>query len=138
MSWARIRENDGAWLEGPLDERPDVVDGEYIIEVALGFGETCEWSPTRRGYVDIVIAQPLISVGRFKLLMTLAERTSIRAAAATDDEVFDFLDVLAGFTEVSISDPVLIRCIQALVPKGLLTEARASAILAGDPPPSEP
>lgn len=133
MSYALIRESDGAWLAGPLDDEPAAGEGERAIEVALGLGETCEWSPARRAFVDIVVAQPMITVGRFKLLMTTAERIAIREASATDPVIFDFLDVLAGFAEVSVSDPVLVRCIQALVPKGLLTAERAEAVLAGIP-----
>ncbi|PZO91518.1 MAG: hypothetical protein DI623_03075 [Sphingomonas sanxanigenens] len=136
MSWALIRTSDNAWLSGPLEEEPAPAAGEYVVVVALGFPDTCRWDEATGGFVDIVADAPLISVGRFKLLLTYDERAAIRAAAATEDQIADFLDLLAGFTDgVALSDPVLVASINALVPAGLITATRAAEILAGAPPP---
>jgi hypothetical protein len=135
MAWALIRNSDNAWLDGPLDEEPEPGEGERVIEVALGYPDRVAWSPPKGGFVDIVTAAPLLTVGRFKLLFTYEERAALRAAAQTSDLIADFLDLLNGFTEgVALDDPVLIQSINALIPAGLLTSVRAEAILAGSPP----
>jgi hypothetical protein len=136
MAWALIRNSDNAWLDGPLEAEPEAGEGERTVIVALGYPETCEWSPSRGGFVDLLpAAAELISVGRFKLLFTQGERIALREAAKTEPTVEDFLDLLAGFTSgVALNDPVLVGSIEALVPAGLLSSARADAILAGSPP----
>lgn len=135
MAWALIRDSDNVWLAGPLDEEPAASAGERTIVVALGYPATCKWSPSRGGFVDLMPAADLISVGRFKLLFTQAERIALRETAKTVPEVEDFLDLLAGFTGgVSLGDPVLTGAIGQLVPLGLLTSARAGEILSGTRP----
>ena len=134
MAWALIG-IDNAWLAGPLEAEPTPGEGERVIEVALGYPDACLWSPAAGGFVDVVQSSPLISVGRFKLLFTQAERIAMRAAAAQSPQVEDFLDLLAGFTEgVSLSDPVTVASIGQLQAAGLLTADRAAAILAGQTP----
>ena len=135
MSWAVIRNSDGMWLEGPLDEQPIPGEGESVVVVALGYPDAMAWSPAVRGFVDIVTAAPTLTIGRFKLLLTQAERIAIRQAAATVPEVEDFMDLLNGFTDgVSLSDPMMIAAIGQLHDAGLLTEERATAVLDGLPP----
>lgn len=132
MRWAIIRESDNTWLAGPLTEEPNPGAGERVVEVALGYPTTCEWSSSRGGFMDLMTATDLISVGRFKLLFTQAERIALRETAKTVPEVEDFLDLLAGFTAgVSLNDPVMIGAINQLVPLGLLTPSRAGEILSG-------
>lgn len=135
MAFALIRNSDNAWLDGPLEQAPAPEEGERVIEVALGYPDRVAWVPARGGFVDIVTAAPLLTVGRFKLLFTYQERAALRAAAQTSDLIADFLDLLNGFTDgVSLDDPVLIQSIEALVPAGLLTAARAEEVLAGTTP----
>lgn len=135
MAWALIRDADNAWLGGPLETEPSAGEGERVVVIPLGWPDTCEWSPTRGGFVDLVTAAETMTVGRFKLLFTQAERIALREAAKTQPMVDDFLDLLSGFTDgVSIADPVLVGSIEALVPAGLLTSERAAAILAGAAP----
>lgn len=134
MTWALIGA-DGAWLAGPLDEEPEPGTGERVVIVAAGYPDACLWSPAKGGFVDVEVAAPLISVGRFKLLFTATERHALHAAAATDPEVYDFLDLLNGFTEgVSLTHPVMVFAIARLEAVGLLTSSRAEAILGGTPP----
>lgn len=134
MSYALINADD-SWASGPLDAEPAPGDGQRVVEVALGYPTTCLWSQVKGGFVDLVVASPLISVGRFKTLFTFQERTAMRAAAAQSPQIEDFLDLLSGFTDgVSLSDPLLIGAIGQLQAGGLLTPARAAAILAGNPP----
>jgi hypothetical protein len=135
MAFALIRNSDNAWLAGPLEQQPSPGAGERAIEVALGYPERVAWSPAKGGFVDIVTASPLLTVGRFKLLFTYQERAALRAAAQSSDLIADFLDLLNGFTDgVALDDPVLVASIQALVPAGLLTAARAEQVLAGISP----
>ena len=134
MTWALIGA-DSAWLAGPFDNEPDSGAGERVVEVAAGYPDLCLWSQLKGGFVDVVQAAPLISVGRFKLLFTQAERVALRAAAKQSPAVEDFMDLLAGFTEgVSLSDSVMIAAIEQLQAGGLLSAGRAAAVLAGTPP----
>jgi len=52
MSWALIATSDNRWLSGPLDEEPTPADGECVIQVALGYPDTCMWSQATGGFVD--------------------------------------------------------------------------------------
>lgn len=135
MSWLLISEADQSVIGGPFDEQPVPAEGERVVEVAIGYPDKVLWSPTKAGFVDIVTAAPLLTVGRFKLLFTYQERAALRAAAQTSDLIADFLDLLNGFTDgVALDDPILTQSINTLVPAGLLTSARAEDILAGRPP----
>lgn len=137
MTFALIRDADNLWLGGPFDEPPEPGAGERVIEIALGYPERVAWSPQLGGFVDLAVAgsTPLISIGRFKLLFTPAERSALRAAAKVDEQIEDFLDLLGGFTDgIALDDPVLVASINALVPAQLLTAERAAQILAGAQP----
>lgn len=117
------------------DEAPEVQEGQTAIDQPPGYGVSWAWDPVTRGRKDLVASAPLITVGRFKLLMTQAERIAIRAAAASSPQVEDFLDLLDGFTEgVSLSDPLLVAAIGQMQAAGLLSEPRAAAVLAGEAP----
>lgn len=133
-TWAVIGADD-AWLAGPLDEEPTPAAGERVIVVAAGYPDSCLWSQAKGGFVDVVQAAPLISVGRFMLLFTQGERIALRAAAKQSVEVEDFMDLLRGFTEgVSLTDPVMLVAIGQLQAGGLLSAERAAQILAGQAP----
>lgn len=134
ITWALINA-DNSWAAGPLDEEPTPATGQRAVQVPIGFPDACLWSQAKGGFVDVVVASPLISVGRFKLLFIQGERIAMRAAAAQSAQVEDFLDLLAGFTDgVSLNDPMLIASIGQLQAGGLLTADRAAAILAGQAP----
>lgn len=112
------------------DARPTAGDEQRVVERPDGMN----WDPTIPGFVLPPIPE-LITVGRFKLLLTQAERIEIRAAAASSAQVADFLDLLNGFTDgVSLDDPNLITAIGQMQAAGLLTEARAAEVLAGTAP----
>jgi hypothetical protein len=135
MPWIVIDDATGMMLSGPVDGEPTVETGQLAMDCPPGYGTDWLWDATTRGRKDVVAVSPLITVGRFKLLLTQAERIAMRAAAAANPEVFDFLDLLPGFTAgISLQDPVLIAAIGQMKDAGLLTEARAAAVLAGEAP----
>jgi hypothetical protein len=136
MPWIVIDDATGMMLTGPVDEEPTAETGQTALDCPPGYGTDWLWDATTRGRKDVVVAAPpLITVGRFYLLLTQGERIAMRAAASENDEVMDFLSILPGFTDgISLQDPVLVEAIGQMQAAGLLTEARAAAVLAGEAP----
>lgn len=115
------------------DVEPEPAEGQEIRVVMPGYPDDWDWSAALDGFVIKKRASDLITVGRFKLLLTKAERIAIRAAAEDSADVEDFLDLLSGFTDgVSLSDPLLIGALGEMQAAGLLTADRVTAILAGE------
>jgi hypothetical protein len=141
MIWLTIDATTHAILlqtEGDDDaEAPIAGEGQKVVLAPGNYPATMRWDPTSPpdgGFRDIE-PLPLMSVGRFKLLFTRTERIAMRQAAATDDGVADWLDLLDGFTEgVALDDPLLVDAIGDMATAGLLTPARAAAVLAGEAP----
>lgn len=79
------------------------------------------WSPPP---ADMRIA-PLAFIARF----SPAERAAIRAAAAASAELADWLDRARFAREINLADPVTISGMAALEQAGLISTARATAIL---------
>lgn len=135
MTYAWIDSSDDSWdsVQHADDAAPE---GFYAVEVPGYVPTGGQWSSVLAAFAEF--AEPvraLITVGRFKLLLTKEERIAIRAAAHVSDDVADFLDLLAGFTDgVSLTDPLLVAAIGEMQAAGLLTEARAAAVLAGEAP----
>jgi hypothetical protein len=123
-----------------LDAAPaPLPEGARYELVPFNYPGVGEWVPTGgvNGTGGIAYPEPptLISVGRFKLLLTQTERITFRTAASENAEVEDFLDLLDGFTDgVSLADPFLVAAIGQMASVGLLTEERAAAVLAGGAP----
>lgn len=67
---------------------------------------------------------------QFKSRLTAQERIAIRAAAASDPVVADFLDMLGSASEVLTGDPQTIAGVDYMVSVGLLTAERAAEVLA--------
>lgn len=141
MSWVLVNDADGTLVGAPQDVEPTPGEAQRVEEVALGYPSAMFWDPAVIGargkgaFVDKPDTSPLISVGRFKLLFTQAERIALRQAAAQSAEVADFLDILEGFTDgVSLADPAMVAALGQLEVGGLLTAERAAAILAGQVP----
>lgn len=136
MKWAYIDRETGTW-DGVEHDTDEAADGFDANEIPPNF-ETggCVWSPTGRGWRDVApLPQPLMTVGRFKLLLTQPERIAIRAAADQNASVYDFLDLLNGFTDgVALDDPILVTAISQIQAAGLLSEERAAAVLSGQAP----
>lgn len=65
----------------------------------------------------------------FKQRLTQAERIAIRAAAAANPVVYDFLDILDSATFVDLHRQDTIDGINAMESAGLLAEGRATEIL---------
>lgn len=115
------------------DVEPEPAEGEETRVVMPGYPADWDWSAALDGFVIKRRPSDLITVGRFKLLLTKDERIAIRAAAAASADVEDFLDLLSGFTDgVSLSDPLLIGALGEMQAAGLLTADRVTAILAGE------
>jgi hypothetical protein len=64
-----------------------------------------------------------------KLRMTATERKTIRAAAETNADVYDFMDLLSDSTYIDLTRPETVQGIQTLEAAGLLGAGRADEIL---------
>lgn len=71
------------------------------------------------------LIRPLAFLERF----TSAERTTIRAAAGSDDALADWLDMLRAAQEIDLESQRTIAGLQALVDAGLISAARKDEIL---------
>ena len=71
----------------------------------------------------------------FKNRMTAEERKAIRRAAATDEDVQDFVDLANSATHIDLSLQQTIDSVNALEQFGLIAEGRAAEILS--PPVNE-
>jgi hypothetical protein len=87
-------------------------------------------------YATQAAPAPSISALAFRQLFTSAERLAITTAAQSSAPLREFMDDESAAGEVSLSDPEVSAGIAALVAAGVLTQDRATAILAGSPPPS--
>jgi hypothetical protein len=138
--WALITTADDSWdgvTVSDAEPSPPEDGSQYVVRVPPSYPNDKAWSPALKGFTDraVAIVDTLITVGRFKLLLTKAERVTIRTAAESSADVEDFLDLLAGFTDgVSLADPLLIGALAELQAAGLLTADRVTAILAGQTP----
>lgn len=65
----------------------------------------------------------------FKNRMTADERKAIRRAAATDEDVQDFVDLANSATHIDLSLQQTIDSVNALEQFGLIAEGRAAEIL---------
>jgi len=77
------------------------------------------------------VTDKLITRLAFKKRMTAAERIAVRAAAAVNDTIYDFMDMLSDATYVDLDDPETVAGVGALEGAGLLGVGRASEILTG-------
>ena len=64
-----------------------------------------------------------------KLRMTADERKNIRAAAESNADVYDFMDLLSDSTYIDLTRPETVQGIQTLEAVELLGEGRADEIL---------
>lgn len=70
-----------------------------------------------------------ISRVALKLRMTATERKTIRAAAETNADVYDFMDLLSDSTYIDLTRPETVQGVQTLEAVELLGEGRADEIL---------
>ena len=77
------------------------------------------------------VTDKLITRLAFKKRMTDAERIAVRGAAAVNDTIYDFMDLLSDATYVDLEDPETVAGVGALEGAGLLGAGRASEILTG-------
>jgi len=64
-----------------------------------------------------------------KLRMTTQERKDIRSAAQSNDDVYDFMDLLSDSTYIDLERAETVQGVTLLEQASLLGEGRASAIL---------
>lgn len=76
----------------------------------------------------------VVSPYGFKRLLTSAERIAIRAAAAGNAQLADFMDLLDTAPVVHLDDPITIAGVQTLEAATLIASGRAAEILAGTRP----
>lgn len=77
---------------------------------------------------------PRLTSLQFMNLLTAAEQTAIATAAQSNASVLVWLLKISGALYVDLGDPATIGGVQAMVGAGLLTSARAAAILANQAP----
>ena len=82
---------------------------------------------------ETVIARNVTRRG-FARLFTAAERIAIRAASEASPELADMYEMMTLDETVNLDHPDVAAGMAALVTAGLLTQPRATAILAGTPP----
>ena len=88
------------------------------------------WNATSKTFVNNV-ANATLSRLAFLSLFTQPIRTAIRTSS--DVIVQDFLFLLEMSTDIQLNNPVLAQGVDYLVSIGLLTQAQANSVLAGQP-----
>ena len=83
---------------------------------------------------ETVPAVPPLTPLEFFRLFTMAEDGAIRTAAKTDVMVEAFLDRARVATAIELAHPDVAEGVAYLVAQSIITQARADAILAGNPP----
>ena len=73
----------------------------------------------------------IITQFEFLQLFTQAERIAIRAAAASNGAIYDYLDLLAKAQQVNLDDGPTVTGVNTLESAGLLAAGRAAVILNG-------
>ena len=123
MKFALKNISDGSLI---LSDTKPIWDGEYWETPACRYAD-----PTGNGYIVTAIA---VSPMEFKLLFTPQERVAIKAAAAADPIIGDFYGIVDDLrlTLVDLDLKSTKDGIAYLQSKGLLTVARAAAILTGE------
>lgn len=127
MSWALIRSSDNIWLSGPHDEAPVPGEGEHVVQIALGWPDTAEWSPSRGGFVDIVAPTTTITRLQFQRRFSLPERIAIRASS--DPIVIDYREMGQLAEAIDLTDADVVQGVGYLEAQGLIGPGRAAEIL---------
>lgn len=73
---------------------------------------------------------------QFMALLEPSEETAIATAALSNAAILLWLVKTSGASYISLTDPQTVAGVNAMVTAGLLTQARATAILAGQAPPA--
>lgn len=104
-----------------------VVSGpaSYSFDVNGNVVETCN-------VIDVVA--PQLTASGFRALFTPAEKAAITAAGASDVNVRVFMDDADAADAIDLKSAAVAQGIGYLVAKGLLTQDRATVVLAGTQP----
>lgn len=111
----------------PLDQACDaIVD---VTNTACAVGD--RWLPNGT-FSSVPAAPPETQMSKLAFLrrITQAERIAIRAARATDPVIEDAEQLMSLADVIDVSDPDTIEYVGYLVQKGLLTQERATEVLA--------
>lgn len=132
------RASEGGFAVGhPADENLTQTGDPEVVTWALETRQpsheeiVTHWHLVRDSYVDPFA---VLSPREFRALFTQPEQIGIRSASMTDMEVGLIYDEFQAAQFVSPSDPAVAHGLALYVQKGLLTEARAAQILAGEAP----
>jgi hypothetical protein len=120
------------WLQSASAPDFELPAGRTFVEVIAFPPMGSQWS----GGIFIPPPAPpdhgfRVGVREFFLRFTRTERTGIRAAAVTDNVVADWIDLVKAEGTILLRHPDTLDGFQMLVNKGLLTLARANAIING-------
>ncbi|MGI4796791.1 MAG: hypothetical protein ACRYG8_22615 [Janthinobacterium lividum] len=80
------------------------------------------------------VAAPKLTSLQFMNLLTVSEQTAIATAAQSNANVLVWLLKISGATYVDLGDAATIAGVDAMATAGLLSAARAAAILANEAP----
>ncbi len=127
MAWALIRTADQVWLSGPHEAEPTPAAGEETLVIALGWPDTCEWSPSRGGFVDVVVARQTLTRLQFQRRFTIEERIAIRAS--TDPLVIDYRELCSVAEDIELTDADVVAGITYLEAEAVIASGRAAEIL---------
>jgi hypothetical protein len=88
------------------------------------------WDPTQKTVITVTPPTPANLLNSFDFIMafTAAELAAIRASS--DNNIAQFLYAMEVTQGINLNHTVIKNALQYLVTKGLLTQARANAILA--------
>lgn len=89
------------------------------------------WNPASLAFDPPPPAPRTLTPSTFKQRFTLAERTAIRAAGATDMVIADYLDILATARDVDLNDANVVAGLDYMVGQALITASRKDEILNG-------
>lgn len=114
---------------GPLPREIENLTDADLADLTRALGPTCAGEVGFAGQGFFPMTRKVTAIA-FKFRLAPEERIAIRAAAASDPVVADFLDILATTPIVELDNAATIQGLAYLVSQGLLTTDRAAEIRA--------
>ena len=104
----------------------------YVADVATYFSEYpfAKYNHIRQKEEVAAPIQRLITKLEYLRRFTTAERVAIRAAAATNPVLEDYLKLMELAQEINLDDPDTLAAVQMLEQSGLIASGRATEVLA--------
>ena len=125
MAWLVINA-DNSIASGPVDVLPEAGAGQRVVEVAVG----CNWSVAKGAFVDS--GPPTLSAVEFIALWTDTEILAVMQTTSPQMAVAWALTMTSP--SINLGDDLVHQGVGIARSLGILTDARAAAILAGTPP----